>query len=122
MWKLPGTYVLDFDFEKLETKWKLELRDYIQSATIMLHLPKAIKRIVSWLVATKRYKIEWTTIVLLSHNSKTTMTDEAQTPEVEATEEVAAPAEEVAEETTEEATEEVAEEVAPETTTASEDA
>jgi hypothetical protein len=64
--KLKWSKVKEFEFIKLDTEWELDLLTYINTATILNSVPKAIKRIVAWLISTKKYKIAWTKIIKIS--------------------------------------------------------
>lgn len=105
MTKLKWSVTIPFDFVELEKKGKVDLMKYIQTATLLNRIPQQIKRIITWLLETKKYKIEGTFLIV----NKKPMTDgqeevvaPVETPEV--------PAEEAAEATEE--TTEVAEEAA----------
>ena len=105
MARIKWRSILDFDYATLDKTWKLDLIQYMKQISILNSMPLAVKRVVSWFLNTKKYKLEWTTLVqVLFPNTQSVMTDETteevveETP-VEATEET--PVEE-----TEEATEE----------------
>ena len=61
--KKKWSVVKDFDFVKLKKEWSIDLIEYINTATLLNWLPKAIKRIVVWLIHMNEYKVVWTNLV-----------------------------------------------------------
>jgi len=120
MARIKWRSILDFDYATLDKTWKLDLIQYMKQISILNSMPLAVKRVVSWFLNTKKYKLEWTTLVqILFPNTQSVMTDETTEEVVEETTETPVEETPVAE-PTEEKDEEVANEEAEEAEEATE--